>query len=118
VKRSHAPIFWLLFGAGGMLAALIGAALVFISGIAAPQGWLLPRGWLDYERALGFAYHGAGKLFLFGLIALFLWHAAHRIFHSLHDLGVHAGWPMRLACYGGAFAASIVALVTLWRIGF
>ena len=26
--RSHAPIFWLLFGAGGMLSALLGPMLV------------------------------------------------------------------------------------------
>ena len=27
MKRSHAPIFWLLFGGGGMLAALLGCAI-------------------------------------------------------------------------------------------
>jgi fumarate reductase subunit D len=30
MKRSNAPIFWLLFGAGGMLSALLGTALVLI----------------------------------------------------------------------------------------
>jgi fumarate reductase subunit D len=34
MKRSIAPIFWLLFGAGGMLAALTGPALVLITGLA------------------------------------------------------------------------------------
>ena len=34
MKRSNAPVFWLLFGAGGMLSALLGAMLVFITGIA------------------------------------------------------------------------------------
>ena len=29
LKRSNAPIFWSLFGAGGMLAALFGPALVY-----------------------------------------------------------------------------------------
>jgi fumarate reductase subunit D len=42
MKRSNEPIFWSLFGAGGMLAALIGPALVFITGIAVPLGLLLP----------------------------------------------------------------------------
>ena len=36
--RSNAPIFWLLFGAGGMLSALLGAALVGITGLAGPLG--------------------------------------------------------------------------------
>ena len=40
-KRSNAPIFWLLFGAGGMLSALLGTVLVFITGIAAPLGFML-----------------------------------------------------------------------------
>jgi fumarate reductase subunit D len=31
-KRSNAPIFWGLFGAGGMIAALVGPMLVFITG--------------------------------------------------------------------------------------
>ena len=37
-KRSNAPIFWGLFGAGGMIAALVGPMLVFITGIAVPLG--------------------------------------------------------------------------------
>jgi fumarate reductase subunit D len=38
LKRSNAPIFWALFGAGGMLSALLGPMLVFITGIAVPLG--------------------------------------------------------------------------------
>ncbi|MBN8494323.1 MAG: fumarate reductase subunit D, partial [Burkholderiales bacterium] len=30
MKRSHEPLAWLLFGAGGMLAALLAPALVLI----------------------------------------------------------------------------------------
>jgi fumarate reductase subunit D len=41
LKRSNAPIFWALFGAGGMLSALLGPMLVFITGIAVPLGLLL-----------------------------------------------------------------------------
>ena len=39
-KRSNAPIFWGLFGAGGMLSALLGPMLVFITGIAVPLGFV------------------------------------------------------------------------------
>ena len=31
LKRSHDPVFWLLFGAGGMIAALIGPMLAWLS---------------------------------------------------------------------------------------
>ena len=55
MKRSHAPIFWLLFGAGGTLSALLGTALVFITGIAVPLGWPLRSDLMSYPRMLGFA---------------------------------------------------------------
>lgn len=115
---SRAPLLWLLFGAGGMLAALLGPMLVFITGIAVPLGWTLPADYLSYPRALAFAQHWAGKLFLAAVIVLFAWHAAHRIFHSLHDLGIPAGMTAKLACYGGATLVSAVALIALVLLGF
>ena len=42
MKRSNAPIFWLLFGAGGMLSALLGTALVLITGLLV-AGLISPR---------------------------------------------------------------------------
>ena len=116
MKRSNQPIYWSLFGAGGMLAALIGPALVFITGIAAPSG-LLP-GLMSYQHTLAFARNGIGKLFLFLVVSLFLWHAAHRIFHSLHDLGVHGGTLTKLLCYGPAFAGTVASAVALLKLGF
>ncbi len=118
MNRSNAPIFWLLFGAGGMLAALVGAMLVFITGIAAPMGWMLPHALPDYDRVHALAQHWLGKGFLFAIIALFLWHSAHRIFHTLHDLGVHAGTGAKLVCYGIAMAGTVVAAGALLQIGF
>ena len=118
LKRSHAPIFWSLFGAGGMLSALIGPALVFFTGIAAPLGLFYPRDVLSWANTQAFAQHWAGKGFLFAVVALFLWHAAHRIFHSLHDLGVHAGVFAKLACYGLAMAGSLLAAGVLLSLGF
>jgi fumarate reductase subunit D len=67
---------------------------------------------------LSFAQHWAGKGFLFVVIALFAWHAAHRIFHSLHDIGVHAGMAAKLTCYGAASVLTVVAAVGLLAIGF
>ncbi len=118
MRRSNAPIFWVLFGAGGMLSALIGAMLVFITGIAAPAGVLLARESLNYSSVLAFSQHWAGKGVLFVIIALFLWHSVHRIFHSLHDIGVDAGLPAKLVCYGVAMAGTIAAGYALLRIGW
>ncbi|QOZ85771.1 MULTISPECIES: fumarate reductase subunit FrdD [Chromobacterium] len=117
LKRSHAPIFWGLFGAGGMLAALFGPMLVFITGIAAPLGWL-PDGAADYDTLRALAQSLIGKAVLFGLIALLLWHAAHRIYHSLHDVGVHGG-PLAKACtYGVAALGTLAAAGLLLVVGF
>ena len=54
MKRSNKPIFWSLFGAGGMLSALIGPMLIFITGISVPLGLLLPRDTMNYDRMLAF----------------------------------------------------------------
>jgi fumarate reductase subunit D len=118
MRRSNAPIFWLLFGAGGMLSALLGPMLVFITGIAVPLGGPLPSGAMSYARMLPFAQHWAGKGFLFVVIALFAWHAMHRIFHSLHDLGIHAAGKAKLACYASALAITLVAAGALLSLGF
>ena len=117
MKRSNAPIFWSLFGAGGVLSALLGPVLVFVTGIAAPTGVGMPPGALAYARALEFARSLSGKIFLLAVIALFLWHAAHRIYHFLHDFGIHPGVATKLVLYGSAFAGSAAAAWLLLAIG-
>jgi len=114
VKRSSQPPFWLLFGAGGMLSALVGWMLVLVTGIVAPLGMMNV---LDYGNMLAFARNAAGKAFIFLVVALFLWHGAHRIYHSLHDLGIPAGLPAKLACYGVALAGTVVVGARLAMIG-
>ena len=117
MKRSNAPVFWLLFGGGGMLAALVGAVLVLITGIAVPLGWI-GADLMSHGRMLAFAQNVLGKLFVFAVVALFAWHAAHRILCTLHDVGIPKGTVAKLACYGGAFVVSLVTAVALLRIGF
>ena len=118
LKRSNAPIFWSLFGAGGMFSALFGPVLVFITGIAVPLSLMLPTGTMSYPKMLAFAQNFIGKGFILAVIALFLWFAAHRIFHSLHEIGIHAGLGAKLICYGSAFVATVVSAVVLLGLGF
>ena len=108
-RRSHAPVFWLLFGAGGMLSALVGPVLVFITGIAVPLGLLLPSDTLDHAHLLALARHPLGRLALLAVVALFLFHGCHRLLHSLHDLGLHTGLVWRLVFHGGATVGSALA---------
>ncbi|MBP6108920.1 MAG: fumarate reductase subunit FrdD [Rhodocyclaceae bacterium] len=111
LKRSNAPIFWLLFGAGGMLSALLGPMLVFITGVAIPLGLIFAPDAFSYAHMQAFAQHLLGKAFILAVIALFLWHAGHRIFHSLHDVGIHAGIAAKAFCYGIPLLATFVTLV-------
>jgi fumarate reductase subunit D len=117
MKRSNAPIFWSLFGAGGVLSALLGPVLVYITGVAVPTGaGILPQA-LAYGRVLAFAQSLHGKVFLFAVIAFFLWHAAHRIYHCLHDFGVRPGMATKVLLYGSAGAGSVAAAWILLAIG-
>jgi fumarate reductase subunit D len=109
MKRSHEPIFWSLFGAGGVLSALIGPVLILITGILAPLAIAMPPEALDYDRVLAFAQTLVGRALILAVISLFLFHAAHRIYHGLHDVGVHGGTGAMTAAYGGAFVGSLAA---------
>lgn len=113
MKRSIQPIFWSLFGAGGMLAALTGPALVFVTGIAIPGGFLLAPELMQYSNMLALASHWAGKLALFAIIVLYLWHAALRIFHLLHDFGIREGPASLLACFGPCLLATLATAYCL-----
>ena len=117
-KRSNAPIFWLLFGGGGMMAALFGPIMVFITGIAVPIGLLLPADAMSYPKMLAFAQNFIGKGFIFVAIFLFAWHAAHRIFHSLHEIGIHRGASAKALTYGVAAVVTVIAAINLLAIGF
>lgn len=118
MKRSNAPIFWALFGAGGMLSALTGPALILVTGILVPLGLFLPHDMMSYPRMLAFSQNIIGKAFILAVIVLFLWHAAHRIFKTLHDVGIHPSPASKLACYGTAFVASVLAVYAVLAIGF
>ncbi|MFZ3322504.1 MAG: fumarate reductase subunit FrdD [Usitatibacter sp.] len=109
MKRSNEPVVWLLFGAGGMLSALFGPVLILITGLLVPAGILLPVDAMSFNHMHEFAGHWIGKGIIVAIISLFLWHGMHRIYHSLHDVGVHAGRGMKLACYGVALAATVAS---------
>lgn len=105
MKRSNKPIFWSLFGAGGMLSALFGPVLIYETGFRSQA--------LGYERILGLAQNGLGKLAILVVISLFLFHGCHRMYHSLHDFGIHVGPGLKAAFHGFAAAGSLAAALLL-----
>lgn len=116
MKRSNEPLFWALFGAGGMLSALLGPVLILVTGILLPLGWLLPRDTMDHGRMLAFVQHPAGGAFVLALVSLFLFHGCHRLLHSLHDLGFQRGRRAGWAFYGFATLGSLAAALLLVRL--
>ena len=113
MARSNKPLVWSLFAAGGTLAAFVIPAVV-IATLAAGLGHL-PAG-MSYEALRGFAANWLGKLILFGVVALCLWHAAHRMRTALYGLGLRADKWVARAGYGIAGIGTLLAAVYLLRI--
>ncbi len=114
MKRSHEPLAWALFGAGGMLSALAAPALIVITGVLAPLLW--PQ-LLDRTRLLALLQPAPVRVALGLVIALFLWHGAHRVLHGLHDLGLRTGRWGAAVFYGGAALGALAAAGLLARLG-
>jgi fumarate reductase subunit D len=109
VRRPTEPFFWSLFSAGGTLAALVFPALVFLLFVAGPAGWVeLP----PPEVLLALARPLLARIALAGLVALGLFHWAHRFRYTLYDgLQLHHLYGLIAAiCYGGATAGTLAAV--------
>ncbi len=109
---SNKPLVWALFAAGGTLAAFVLPAIIFSLTLGVALGWTPPET-LAYERAVAGLRSPLVKLAAFAVTVLILWHAAHRLRITAHDLGVYAdGLAMRI-CYGIAALGTIAVLVAL-----
>jgi fumarate reductase subunit D len=114
-KRSNEPFLWALFSAGGVAAAFLIPILLFLFGLAFPLGWLEPP---SYERTLALVSHPLGRLVLFVLCFLSLFHFAHRFRYALYDgLQIkHLNEVIFFCCYGGAVVGTGLAAYLLWTI--
>lgn len=114
-KRSIEPLLWLLFSAGGVLAALVIPILAFLFGLAFPLGWLSPP---DHQHVMTLLSHPITRVGGFVLCMLSLIHGAHRFRYTLYDgLQIkHLNEVINVLCYGGAIAGSVWAAYLLWRV--
>ena len=115
MKKSNEPFWWALFGAGGVLSALIIPVILFYFGLAIPLGWIPAP---DYENLQALIALPVTRIFLFGLISLSLLHWAHRFRFTLYDgLQVkHLNELIAIICYGGAILGSLAAIYILFII--
>ena len=115
-RRKIEPMLWLLFSAGGTVAAMLIPALLLLFGVAFPLGWLSPPG---HEQLLALLRHPLVRPALFLLCTLSLFHWAHRVRYTLYDgLQIkHLNEVINFFCYGGATVGSVVAAYTLWQVG-
>ena len=108
---SREPLWWLLFAAGGTVAAFLVPVHIVLTGITA-AGWVWEAPTYDQVRAL--VSHPVSRLYLFVLIALPLFHWAHRFRFTLIDLGVHSARRLiAVLCYGTAVAGAVAAAAVL-----
>ncbi|MDH4150364.1 MAG: fumarate reductase subunit D [Betaproteobacteria bacterium] len=113
MAKSNKPIVWGLFAAGGTVTAFITPVLVLLTLL--PVVGVMPE-LLVYDNLHAFAGHWVGKLLLFGVIFLVLWHAAHRLRITLHDFGVRADSAVAVIVYLAAAAGTLAAAYFLLRI--
>jgi fumarate reductase subunit D len=115
MRRSLTPFLWLLFSAGGTLAALLFPIHLWLTGLAFPLGWLETP---SYRALHGLVLHPLVRLYLFALIALPLFHWAHRFRYTLYDgLQVKHLTPLIVVgCYGTALVGTVMAAYLLLTI--
>jgi fumarate reductase subunit D len=113
--KSNEPFLWLLFSAGGVVAALLVPVHLLLFGLAFPLGWLDTP---SYGQLLALVQHPLTKLYLFVLCALPLFHWAHRFRYTIYDgLQIkHLNEVINVICYGGAILGTAAAAWLLWRM--
>jgi len=111
--KTMEPFWWSLFSAGGVVAAFLVPVHLFLHGLAVPLGWVS----VSHARLLALVGQPLVKMYLFVLIALPLYHWAHRFRFILEDLGLHGlRMPLTVLCYGSAIVGTVATLWVLIRI--
>ena len=108
VNRETEPIYWTLFSAGGVVAALFLPVQLFIFALAAPLGLIKTPA---YAAMLHLLHGPLTRLYLFVLCSLPLFHFAHRFRYTLYDgLQIkHLNEVVFACCYGVAIAGTLTA---------
>lgn len=105
------PLWWSLFSAGGMVSAMLFPVLIVLTGFILPAA---EPSILD--RVLTVVSHPVMKIVLLGVIALPLFHWAHRFRYALIDMGLKKmDTAISVLCYGSAVTGTALGVILLWR---
>ena len=111
MARSNEPLWWAPFMAGAGVAALFMPATIFLTSIGVVLGWIDEEGLTRLLRSPWV------RAYLFVLISLSLFHAAHRLRFVLVDLGLKAIRNLvAVVCYTSAIVGSVLAAVLALRL--
>jgi len=113
MAKSHKPVVWFPFAAGGTVIAFFIPVIVVLTLMAALGHVPVALG---YERMHAFAASGLGKLAIFGVVALSLWSSAHRLRCTCYDFGLRADTLAATVLYIAALAASLSVALSLLKI--
>ena len=105
------PIWWSLFAVGGVTAAMLMPATIFVVGIGVLLGWV-DSGWL-----YTLIHHPIARIYLGVLISLSLFHGAHRTLFTLIDLGMKSiRGPLSILLHAIAIVGTILAIYLLIKL--
>jgi fumarate reductase subunit D len=111
-RRRIEPLVWLMFSAGGVVAAVLLPSLALLFGLAFPLGWLDRP---DHGHLLAVVGHPVTVVVLLGAFVLMLVHSAHRFRYTLYDgLQIKRKRTVAVLCYGAAIVGSVATLAALW----
>ena len=111
MAKSNEPFWWGLFAAGGMVAALFLPITIVLTSFGVLTGLV------SEDKLWDAVHHPLGRLYLFVIIALPLFHWAHRFRFTLVDLGVKGGREaIAIFCYGSAIVGTLAAAYLVLRV--
>ena len=114
MAKSHKPVVWFPFAAGGTVIAFFIPVIALLTLLAALGK--IPPG-LSYESLHGLlADCLLAKLAVLGIIALSLWGSAHRLRCTAFDFGLRIDTIIATVVYAAAIAGSIATAIFLLKI--
>ena len=107
--KNMKSIYWSLFAAGGMIAALVLPTLIAILSVLLPfEAVGNPATFYDTVSPL---FHNAFfYILIVGVLFLMLWHTAHRFYYVLHDFHIHVNITTRYILYALVIVAALITL--------